>query len=400
MIRRYIACIVAVLLSVAVGWSQTVDPAIIPPQSALEKAAVSDSLRVSIVTCNPGGEVYSMFGHTAVRVVDYHSGLDAVFNFGVFNESKSGFIYDFVKGETDYELRAETGQFFFWRYSREGYGVYEQVLNLTKKECTNIMGKLTENVRPENRIYRYNWLYDNCTTRAYQVIASSIEGVLEYDSVFYPKCARELLHDYTRVDSWLSFGIDMLLGEEIDRPLSSVQQMFLPKVLMERMNLVMVKKKENVMYPLVGQMLTVLEPTVARESDESQMPMIVMTLLFLTVMFVSVMDMRKKRRSRWLDMTLMSLQGTVGILIAFLFLFSLHPGCDTNVLVFFLNPLWFIPAFCLLRRGRGEWMKWVVMAVLIVSVMTVLTFGQGLTPAIWMLVFTLLVRNGMNLFIK
>ena len=62
-----------------------------------QKTAATDSVRVSLLTCAAGGEIYSLFGHTAIRYENYTRGIDAVFNYGMF-------IFRFALGETDYQL--------------------------------------------------------------------------------------------------------------------------------------------------------------------------------------------------------------------------------------------------------------------------------------------------------
>ena len=68
---------------------------------ALIAAVAAQSPAVSLLTCSPGSEVYEIYGHTAIRVVDAR-GIDVVYNFGMFSFDEPGFVYRFVKGETDH----------------------------------------------------------------------------------------------------------------------------------------------------------------------------------------------------------------------------------------------------------------------------------------------------------
>ena len=147
-------------------------------------AVMSSALRAegkfSLLTCAPGEKIYELFGHTAIRYVEGDS-IDLVFNYGMFNFNSPNFIYRFVKGETDYELGIDVYRSFEYSYRRRGSAVYEQKLNLTPDETIMLLHSLLENYKPENRVYRYNYFYDNCTTRAKDMIEKAISGTVEFE---------------------------------------------------------------------------------------------------------------------------------------------------------------------------------------------------------------------------
>ena len=154
------------------------------PANAQDKSLMteqpSDSFEISLLTCTPGPVAYTMYGHSALRVHNFTANLDLVFNYGVFDYNEDNFVFKFVKGETDYILAAEYSVGFFERYRDEGAGIMEQVLNLSQEECNILNGLLMENLQPANRMYRYNWLYDNCTTRARDMIERAVQGEVRY----------------------------------------------------------------------------------------------------------------------------------------------------------------------------------------------------------------------------
>ena len=128
------------------------------PVAAQEDIPPMDSVEFSLLTCQPHDEVYSLYGHTAIR---YHElrpgGLDWAFNYGVFDFKKPHFVARFVFGLTDYELGAYPYKYFVKEYRRFGSMVTEQVLNLTDEEKMALHDALAINLRPENKIYRYNY---------------------------------------------------------------------------------------------------------------------------------------------------------------------------------------------------------------------------------------------------
>lgn len=153
-----------------------------PPAARAQESTKNapDSIRISLLTCASGEEIYSLFGHTAIRYENYTRGIDAVFNYGIFNFNAPNFILRFALGETDYQLGAGNYERFAAEYYYLERDVWQQELNLTSKEKEKLVALLEENYRPENRVYRYNFFYDNCATRPRDLIEKSIDGTLQY----------------------------------------------------------------------------------------------------------------------------------------------------------------------------------------------------------------------------
>ena len=149
-------------------------------EDSVAAAPQLDSIEVSILTCTPGKDMYAKFGHTALRIRDYTMNRDVVFNYGCFDYNATNFVLKFLLGKTDYLLNAEEFGYLKYRYGMLGNGVLEQVLNLNQEEANRLRVMLLENLRPENQEYRYNWLYDNCTERARDMIEKAVEGRIEY----------------------------------------------------------------------------------------------------------------------------------------------------------------------------------------------------------------------------
>lgn len=138
------------------------------------KRVIPDSIRISLLTCASGEEIYSLFGHTAIRYENYTRGIDAVFNYGIFNFNAPNFILRFALGETDYQLGVTDYERFAAEYYYLERDVWQQELNLTVQEKEKLVMLLEENYRPENRIYRYNFFYDNCATRPRDLIENPL----------------------------------------------------------------------------------------------------------------------------------------------------------------------------------------------------------------------------------
>ena len=195
----------------------------------------NDSIRLSLLTCAPGEVIYTLFGHTAIRYENPSQGIDVVFNYGLFSFDIPNFALRFSLGETDYRLGVIDYPHFAGEYAYFGRSVWQQTLNLNNEEKAELIRLLQENYRPENRVYRYNFFYDNCATRPRDKIEESIAG-----KVIYPvepqdgsRTFREIVHQYCKGHPWARFGIDLCIGSEADRPITQRQMMFAPFYLMD-----------------------------------------------------------------------------------------------------------------------------------------------------------------------
>lgn len=221
-----------------------------------QKTAATDSVRVSLLTCAAGGEIYSLFGHTAIRYENYTRGIDAVFNYGMFNFNAPNFIFRFALGETDYQLGVTDYEHFAAEYNYLGRDVWQQTLNLTEEEKERLIALLTENYRPENRVYRYNFFYDNCATRPRDQIERAINGTLQYADNMTANSTgisfRDLLHKYSEGHLWSRFGMDLCMGSKADEPINRRLAMFVPFYMQEYFNKAQIVDKEGQARPLVA----------------------------------------------------------------------------------------------------------------------------------------------------
>ena len=196
-------------------------------------AAEQDSLRWSLLTCQPGREIYQLFGHTALRCEKVKDGTDVVFNYGLFSFDAPHFVLRFIRGDTDYALGAESFSDFVESYRRRGRGIFQQRLNLTPAEAVRLWNVLLENCKPENRIYRYNYFFNNCTSKVRDRIEECVDGKVVYPADASVKSFRSIIHEYTKGSAWGEFGIDLLLGQDADEPVSVRERMFAPFYLSE-----------------------------------------------------------------------------------------------------------------------------------------------------------------------
>lgn len=307
--------------------------------------AGSDSIRISLLTCAPGSEIYSLFGHTALRCENLTTGEDVVFNYGMFSFNTPNFVMRFVKGETDYQLGVIKYPYFEAEYGLRGSTVYQQELNLTSEEKARVVGLLQENYQLANRVYRYNYFYDNCTTRARDKIEQGIAGKVVYPQSGEERTFRSIVREFTAGHAWSALGIDLCLGSEADEPIDERKQMFSPFYMLAFAREATIHRADTIV-PLVKAEKKLLDfegkdAELFEKDEELSLPSpmtcaIAWWLLTIMVVIVSV----RKGKVCWLwDILLYGAQGIGGCVISFLFFFSLHPTVGSNWLVMILNPL-------------------------------------------------------------
>ena len=308
-----------------------------------------DSLRVTLLTCSPGPEIYELYGHTAIRIQKTGEPFDFVFNYGVFDMSKPHFAWHFLLGECDYMVQSIPWQYFIREYDQRGSTVTEHELNLTPSEAQKLLSRLLENCEPENRQYRYNFLYKNCTTMVRDMVEDVIVGNILYPNSLHHQTYREILHHYTKGHPWAQEGNDLLLGAGMDTILSQRAAMFVPAGLMRAFEGAYIRTPRGDMRPLVKNI--VHSPLLFREGvtghyppgrfggEKGLLPWEVMLAFGGLCILIVLLEAWLNRIFWGWDVLLLLLQGAAGTFVTFMFLFSTHPGTGSNWQVWVLNPI-------------------------------------------------------------
>jgi len=315
-----------------------------------QQVTIGDSAVVSLITCSPGEEVYSKFGHTAIRVKDKINNVDVVFNYGIFSFETEHFYYKFIKGETDYQLGIYETNFFLPEYAERNSMVWEQVLNLTSAEKKNLVATLLENYEPQNRIYRYNFVFDNCSTRPRDKITSSVDGYIRYHQTSEPTTFRRWVGDYVGTDTWLKFGIDLIFGIDADAVASQKESQFLPEVLMSDFQEAEIVTLDGKSRKLVEKSATVLVDKKHVETTTSIFdfllkPLAVSLFLLILGVLITLLDIKYKKHNKIFDSILLFITGIAGVIAFYLMVFSTHPLVASNLNILWINPLNMIVAF-------------------------------------------------------
>jgi hypothetical protein len=335
----------------------------------------SCQVRISLLTCSPGAELYSTFGHTALRVEDLVNGTDLVYNYGTFDFSPD-FYSKFIRGKLLYYLSVEEFESFMYAYRLESRSVQEQVLQLSCSEKQKLVTALNTNAKDENRYYRYDFLFDNCTTRAGLIVEKNAAATVTYKNILseHKPSFRDLIHSYLDKghQPWSKLGIDILLGVKLDRKVSNKEAMFLPDYLLKGFDSAFINGK-----PLVSPPRLILSMPSALGDNSIFTPFVAFSILLLLVGILSLL------KAKWavislsvFDFLFFFILGLAGLLLLFMWFGTDHIVCRNNY-----NLLWALPFHVIAAFFIGSKKQWAGSYFRFISVFSViLLLGWAFLP--------------------
>jgi len=314
-------------------------------------AAAQDSsrIRISLLTCTPGEELYATFGHSAIRIIDSNSVTDHVYNFGTFNFDDAGFYLKFTRGQLKYYVNVEQFGDFNYSYIAENRGITEQVLNFTAAEKITIHRALIENIKEENKFYMYDFFYDNCTTRLRDIIVKYhhpspvLPAVMPTTYTF-----RNAIHQYLDNNHkyWSKFGIDVLLGAPTDAVMTNAQQQFLPENLMKALD-----STKNTDIVSSSKNLYVLGETNSKPSLFT--PLVLFSSLLLSFILLSFLKTNVAQNIlRKLDAFLFFAIGLLGVVLVFMWVGTNHIMTKNNYNLLWAWPMHIVYAFVIYKNSK------------------------------------------------
>ena len=331
----------------------------------------------------------------------------------MFSFKQKYFIPRFVLGLTDYQMGITTFDDFKAEYEYEQRWVFEQTLNLTSKEKSALLQAIDRNYKPENVTYRYNFFYNNCTTKARDLIAANIDGKIKYNSATseYPSF-RELCHSKTFNNRWSQFGNDLLLGIQADLPTNISEQQFLPENLEHDFSLATIETNTdeannatigaNNASPrkLVSHEEYIIPKYVAASAapDSLPSPRALAIVIAIIIIGVSLIEYFWSKNLWLTDAILMPAIGLAGMIL-FVMIFSKHPTVNINFQILILNPIALsmaIPMVMKQRKGMLTW--WHKTYVLCLFLGILCGLFQDYAEGIRILALSLLVRYTIVIF--
>ncbi|MBD8491045.1 DUF4105 domain-containing protein [Echinicola sp. CAU 1574] len=353
--------------------------------------------QISLLTCDPGVELYSVFGHNAIRVVDLQTGRDSVFNYGTFDFDTPNFYLKFARGKLDYMLSRNTYNEFIGHYTYLERAVREQVLDLSPEQAAKAVEFLQINYQPENRFYRYDFFYDNCATRIRDMMEVVLGDQLEWKApqTTEEKTFRDLIDEYVYPLPWGDLGIDLALGSVIDVDATEREKQFLPDY-MEAAFAQAEIVGDGPTRPLVKSQSTVLDlPPVKIESSIFN-PYFLFWLIAIFFIVITFIGFKKKRLFVGFDQALFTILSLLGIMVVLLWFFTEHSTTKYNWNLLWAFPLHGILAYGLNQKSPAEWVKKYLLFALILADAAVVFWilgWQSFHPSILPLILVVILRT-------
>ena len=300
--------------------------------------------------------MYSTFGHSAIQIADPGSGIDKVYNYGTFDFDTPNFYLKFARGKLEYILSVSNFERFVRSYHYEGRWVVRQEINLNQDRRQELFNLLEENAKAENRAYKYDFLYDNCSTRIRDIIEKTLGEELDYEEeIQKPDTTfRNFLDLYLTNHPWSDLGIDIALGAPCDKVASPREKMFLPDYLMSGLSSAVISNEHGTKPLLLPEQVILEENTNLIKRDEesiSWMFWLLFTLIALISFFAGA------RRLIWFDRVYFFTLGVIGVLLFLLWFATDHTATKWNYNLLWALPTWIVAPFLLNKNSAHGFFK-------------------------------------------
>ena len=342
--------------------------------------------RISLLTADPGEELFTAWGHNAIRIrinsIDY----DAVYNYGTFAFGQPNFYINFARGRMIYCLSKTSYVGFMDEYMDENRRVREQVLDLDSAQTVFMVQFLENNVKPENRNYQYHFFLDNCATRIRDLMLKTYDGMVLPESQETPTF-RDLIHLYLKERPWGRFGIDIALGLPTDQKTGTYEQLFLPDYMFHNFARVLYKGR-----PIVKEIQDIFVP-----DQPAVLPPgpVTPTVVCCLVLALALLFFYLRKGSKAFDFVLFFTVGLVGCIVTFLWFFTDHTNTQNNLNIIWALPTHLVMVFFLLPKRRSIFTRRYFLITAIIAMVLVVTWAflpQRLNPALIPLVLAVALR--------
>jgi hypothetical protein len=305
---------------------------------------LSPAARMSLLTVGPGEDLYSVFGHTAIRVNDPVQNLDVTYGWGGFRY-EDNFYVKFLRGTLPYYIDAYDMYPFLYAYQAENRTVREQVLNLSPVQKQQLYAVLLKNMLPENRTYQYKFFYDNCASRPRDKLAEACGDSLTIPSrnKMTGRSYRDWMNIYLdkSVKPWAKLGMNLAIGQPADVKTDGWHAMYLPDQVHDQIGQATLKKSDGRVEPLVLSDQTLFD---ARKTFRQQIPLffdpgVVFALLAIAVTGFTIRRYQFGRVDRWVDRLLFGISGFLGWFLYLLWVGTDHGVTAWNPTLLYLMPL-------------------------------------------------------------
>lgn len=349
---------------------------------------------VYLLTCNPGTETYSIYGHSALRIVNNANQSDIVCNWGGFDFDTPNFAWKFAKGRLDYMLNTESMSDFLQTYFYEQRSVCSQKINLQPEEKRTLIILINENLKPENVKYRYDFFYDDCSTRIRDLLEKAIGPKLLYPPVASAEAVtfRDMTGKYQAPYPWLEFGIDLIMGLSGDKKTTFRDRMFLPVDMQSCLNETVVNRSGK-MVPLLQNSEIVIDFKLPDQNEKKLLAPENVFALILILLILILPQIKRRSIINVIDIAIFFVFSVLAIMMIFFNFFTDHQQMKMNLNIIWLNPFLLVCLFSLITRKPGILWFRIVFYISAVFLVLHMLLPQDFNIAVLPLTLLLVIRS-------
>lgn len=332
---------------------------------------------ISLITCGTGEELYSLFGHSGIRVKDNLQKRDLVYNYGTFDYNDPDFYKNYILGKLNYWLSVADYNSFIYVYQRENRSVKETVLNINDEDANTLVEKLEKNLLPENKVYLYDFIYANCATKIRDMFEMiDPQNPVEFGTILKGQkiSYRQLINQYMVNAHWSRLGVNLLLGSSIDSTMTDFTSMFIPDFLEEGVKFARYKHQD-----FANETKVIFESTNSSSYTTFNAPFWLTLSLLVLVIFSNHIKFFHFLRPI-LNFIILFVTGLLGLLILFMWFGTDHQACNNN-----WNILWTLPTnviIAFIAHKNKVWFKIYALAAIscIIVALIIHVIGLQLLP--------------------
>lgn len=354
----------------------------------------NSDIEVYLLTCGPGQELYATWGHTALRVKDMNAGTDIVYNWGVFDFSTKHFAWKFARGRLEYMLAFTTYERFLDEYNYSNQEVISQRVNLDRQEINTMLMLIQENLKPENVKYRYDFFYDDCSTRVRDLLENAVGDNLLYppEDIRNQTTFAKEIERFSNRSPWLDFGIDMLMGREGRKRTTLRDRMFLPDELSKGLSQLVIRR-DGLMVPLLANPVTVVESTAVWQKTNVMFAPISVFSFSLIIVLILGATLKSKLANNIMDIILFFLFSVLAVMIFFFNFFTDHVQMRGNLHILWLSPFVITSLIALILDKEFLWSFRTVFVFTIIFTALAILMPRSINPAFIPLSLILAIRS-------
>lgn len=303
---------------------------------------LSENAKFSVITCDSGDQLYSIFGHTAIRIQDSEKNIDVVYNYGTFDFNTPYFYWKFIQGNLDYFMSYSSYSDFISSYTYENRAVFEQSLFLDRTQKQLLFDRLNQQLFSKDKFYTYKFINRNCTTMVVEKVESIFSDLKINHHNPENLSYRAIINRYLDHHYFEKLGINIMFGAPTDKV---CDQIFLPNHLQQSLEKM---HQENAQFIQPAQVLLESVP-------QPKQTIGINNIYFFSLLLLGLILLNQKI----IDLIFLTFMGTIGVFLSVLGLFSDHQEILWNYNILCFNPLLILLVFALVKHKK--WSRKVVL---------------------------------------